>query len=191
MCRPWVKYATFYFLKTIETEPFWLNNASCEHMFLYSLCTVFLELESLKYPQGILRRALYDIGTRYVIVRQYVRVVAQWNARRWSLGKLLFASREMKKMCVLIPESVSVLQSDLSGLLHAYFEFLKKGHLNFVVVREITASISSHVSQLNPWSTSKRFVQLRESKPEIGLPPREESSICMHPCREKRTNFRN
>ena len=66
------------------------------------------------------------------------------------MGKLLFASREMKKMCVLIPESVSVLQSDLSGLLHAYFEFLKKGHLNFVVVREITASISSHVSQLNP-----------------------------------------
>ena len=59
-----------------------LDNASCEHMFLYSLWTVFLELESLKYPQGILRRALYDIGTRYVVVRQYVRVVAQWNARR-------------------------------------------------------------------------------------------------------------
>ena len=60
-------------------------------------------------------------------------------------GKLLFASRETK-MCVLIPESVSALQSDLSGLLHAYFEFLKAGHLNFVVVREITASISSHIS---------------------------------------------
>ena len=59
-----------------------LDNASCEHMFLYTLWTIFLELESLKYPQGILRRALYDIGTRYVVVRQYVRVVAQWNARR-------------------------------------------------------------------------------------------------------------
>ena len=61
-----------------------LDNASCEHMFLYSLWAVILELESLKYPRGILRRALYDEGNQYVlvVVRQYVQVVAQGEARR-------------------------------------------------------------------------------------------------------------
>jgi len=55
-----------------------LDNASCEHMFLYPFGSVFLEIDSLKYRKGILRRALYDIGTRYVVVRQFVSVVASW-----------------------------------------------------------------------------------------------------------------
>ena len=62
-----------------------VDNASCEPMFTYSLWHIFLELDSLRYPRGILRRALYDIGTSYVVVHQFSQVVAQWESRRYSI----------------------------------------------------------------------------------------------------------
>ena len=40
---------------------------------------------------------------------------------------------------------------------------------------------SQHSSESND-VLSQRLVQFRESKPEIGLPPRKDSSICMHSC---------